>query len=145
MRDFEEILSALESSRAKYLIVGGHAVMYYTEPRFTKDLDVFIEASKENAAKVFDALRDFGAPLAGLSPADFESPGYFYQMGRPPVRIDILTSIDGVTFADAWAGRTRAVFGTVEVNLIGRAELIQNKRACGRHIDLHDAEQLEGS
>lgn len=143
MRDFEEILSALESSRAKYLIVGGHAVMYYTEPRFTKDLDVFVEASEENAIKVFDALRSFGAPLSGLTPKDFEEPGYFYQMGRPPVRIDILTSIDGVSFDEAWHGRARVNFGTVEINLISRADLIRNKRACGRHIDLHDADMLE--
>lgn len=143
MDDFEEILSILESSRAKYVIVGGHAVMYYTEPRFTKDLDIFIEASATNANIVFDCLRAFGAPLSGLEPKDFESPGYFYQMGRPPLRVDILTSIDGVNFDEAWEGRTRARFGNVEVNLIGREQLIRNKRASGRHIDLHDVEQLE--
>ncbi len=143
MSEFEEILNALENCRAKYMLVGGHAVMFYTEPRFTKDLDIFIEPSEENALKVFECLRNFGAPLAGLTPKDFQYPGYFYQMGRPPLRIDVLTAIDGVSFDEAWQGRLRVKFGAVEINIIGREQLIRNKRATARHIDLHDADQLE--
>src|ERR1035438_4983942 len=93
--DFEELLRIFNGNEVKYLIVGGHAVMLYTEPRYTKDLDVWIEASEENAARVFMALAEFGAPLTGLKPSDFARQGFFYQLGQPPARVDILMSIDG--------------------------------------------------
>jgi hypothetical protein len=140
--DFEELLKIFNDSDVKYLIVGGHAVMLYTEPRYTKDLDVWVEASAENAERVFRALASFGAPLAGLSPADFSREGFFYQMGMPPARLDILMSIDGVTFGEAWPNRTQAQFGSQPAWFIGRADLLKNKRASGRHIDLHDADLL---
>ena len=111
--DFEELLSLFNDNEVKYLVVGGYAVMLYTEPRYTKDLDVWIEASQENAARVFHALAEFGAPLRGLTPADFAKEGCFYQLGRPPVRVDILMSIEvwlskrlGVTGRNrSWARR----------------------------------------
>jgi hypothetical protein len=141
--DFEELLSAFNANGVKYLIVGGYAVMLYSEPRYTKDLDVWVEASEENGAKVFRALAAFGAPLAGLTPADFAAEGFFYQLGRPPARVDILMSVDGVTFEEAWPNRREAPLGTMPAWFIGREDLIRNKRASARHIDLHDAELLE--
>ena len=141
--DFEEPLKAFNASNVKYLIVGGHAVMLYSEPRYTKDLDIWIEASEENGRKVFRALLDFGAPLSALSASDFAREGFFYQIGLPPVRVDILMSVDGLKFEEAWPNRTEADFGSQRVWFIGRSDLIRNKRASGRHIDLHDAELLE--
>ena len=141
--DFAELLRSFNADDVKYLVVGGHAVMLYTEPRYTKDLDIWIEASEENAAKVFRALAGFGAPLAGLTPADFASEGFFYQLGMPPARIDILMSVDGVRFGEAWPNRRQAPLGGVPAWFIGRQDLIRNKRATGRPIDLHDAGLLE--
>lgn len=141
--DFEELLSIFNENGVRYLIVGGHAVMLYTEPRYTKDLDVWIDASAENAERVYRSLLVFGAPLAGLTAKDFAEEGSFYQMGIPPARVDILMSIDGVSFADAWPNRQQSKLGSAPAWFIGRAELIRNKRAVGRHIDLHDAELLE--
>jgi len=141
--DFEELLSVFNHNDVRYLIVGGHAVMLYTEPRYPKDLDVWIEASEENAARVFKALAKFGAPLAGLPHGDFSRQGFFYQLGQPPVRIDILMSIDGVAFEEAWPNRTERAFGGQRAWFIGRSDLIKNKRATGRHIDLHDLDLLQ--
>lgn len=141
--DFSELLKTFEEHGVKYLVVGGHAVMYYTEPRYTKDLDVWVDAEPDNAKRVFRALAEFGAPLAGMTANDFTQEGCFYQLGRPPLRVDILTSIDGVRFRDAWQRRECTKFGDRVIPLISRADLIANKRAVGRHIDLHDAEMLE--
>jgi hypothetical protein len=117
--------------------------MLYTEPRYTKDLDLWIETSPENAQKVFGALAVVGAPLTSLSPDDFAHEDFFYQIGVPPVRVDILMSVTGLTFSDAWPNRTESAIGGQKVWFIGRADLIRNKRASGRHIDLHDAGLLE--
>ena len=129
--DFEELLKLFNDNGVKYLVVGGHAVMLYTEPRYTNDLELWIDASEENAGKVFRSLAAFGAPLAGLSPEDFSRDGFFYQIGRPPARIDILMSIDGVRFEDAWGGRNQSDLGAQRVWFISRADLVRNKRACG--------------
>jgi hypothetical protein len=110
--DFEELLRAFNDLAVKYLVVGGHAVMLYTEPRYTKALDIWVEASNGNAETVFRALAEFGAPLAGLSPADFAQEGFFYQIGMAPARVDILMSIDGVSFADCVAESGGSFTGT---------------------------------
>ena len=141
--DFRDLLKLLVSYRVKYLIVGGYAVMHYTEPRFTKDLDIWIEASKENAGRIFKSLVDFGAPLKNLKSSDFEEEGFFYQLGRPPLRIDILMSVSGLTFKNAWPNRVEEQIDDTQAIFIGRDDLIKTKLACGRHIDLHDAEQLK--
>lgn len=143
--DFEELLRIFSDQAVKYLVVGGHAVMLYTEPRYTKDLDIWIEATPDNADRVYRALAEFGAPLSGLSPVDFAREGFFYQIGLPPARVDILMSIDGLTFEEAWPNRRQAPLGNQPAWFIGRADLARNKRASGRHIDLHDAESLESS
>jgi hypothetical protein len=140
--DFEELLKVFNDNGVKYLIVGGHAVMLYTEPRYTKDLDIWIEASEENGANAFRALAKFGAPLAGLTAADFAREGFFYQIGIPPARVDILMSVDGIRFEEAWPNRNESALGGQRAWFISRSDLIKNKQASGRHIDLHDAELL---
>jgi len=142
--DFKDLLNLFNDANVRYLVVGGYAVMLYTEPRYTKDLDIWVEPTTENAARVFDALAAFGAPLAGMTPGDFAKEGFFYQLGRPPARVDILMSIDGVSFDEAWPNRNESTFDGQKAWCISRADLIRNKRASGRHIDLHDAELLEG-
>jgi len=123
-------------------VVGGYAVMHYCEPRYTKDLYIWIDATPDNAHKVYSALARFGAPLKDITPADFATDDLVYQMGIPPVRVGILMTLSGVTFHDAWESRERSHFEGVPVWFIGREHLIQNKIASGRHIDLHHAEQL---
>ena len=130
--DFEELLRTFRSCDVKYLIVGGYAVMLYTEPRYTKDLDLWIEAGEENSGKVFQALAAFGAPLAGMAASDFAREG-FYQLGLPPVRVDILMSVDGLSFGEAWPNRREAMLGQEKAYFISREDLIQNKLAIGRH------------
>jgi len=115
--------------------------MAYSEPRYTKDLDIWVEASPANASRVFAALRDFGAPLEGIAESDFAEPG-FYQIGRPPGRIDVMMSLDGVEFETAWENRTSADFRGVPVNFIGKDDLIKNKELAGRHQDLADIEKM---
>lgn len=128
--------------KVRYLVVGGHAVMKYTEPRYTKDLDVWIDASPANASAVYEALIEFGAPLSGITPRDFATPGLIYQMGRPPARVDVLTSIEGVRFAEAWPNRVAADFDGTAAHPLSRADLITNKRAVGRPQDLIDVDNM---
>ena len=140
-QDFKELLKIFNEHEVKYLIVGGYAVMKYSEPRFTKDLDIWIEASPENAKNVFRALKSFGSPLEGLTEGDFAEAG-FYQMGRPPVRVDILMTIDGVEFQDAWKNKAQTDFDGVFAYIIGFSDLIENKKASGRLQDLLDIEKM---
>ena len=143
--DFNELLKAFNDYQVKYLVIGGHAVMKYSEPRYTKDLDIWVEADTENAAAVFAALRAFGAPLVGITEDDFAHEGYFYQIGVAPLRIDILMSIKGVEFDQAWANRVESDIGGARAFFISKSDLIKSKRAAGRPQDLIDAELLEQS
>lgn len=143
--DFKDLLRLFNDYRVKYLIIGGYAVIKYAEPRYTKDLDVWIRADQDNATAVFQALREFGAPLAGMTVDDFAHEGYFYQMGVPPVRVDILMSIPGLAFDEAWTRRVEAEFDGVPVLFISRADLIASKLASGRPQDLIDADSLKQS
>jgi hypothetical protein len=140
--DFRDLLRLFNAHKVRYLVVGGYAVRKYTEPRYTKDLDIWVEATPKNAKAVFKALRRFEAPLADLSEADFAIEGFFYQMGRPPARIDILMSILGVAFADAWLNRAASDFDGVTAHFISIKDLIANKRAVGRPQDLIDVNSL---
>ena len=140
--DFKELLSLFKKYKVKYLVVGGYAVMKYSEPRFTKDLDLFIAIDKENSISVYNALKEFGAPLENLTPDDFSQEGYFYQMGVQPLRVDILMSIPGVKFTEAWKHREKVQIGDVEINFIAKKHLIESKRASGRPQDLIDLEHL---
>ena len=140
--DFKELLKIFNEHEVKYLVVGGYAVMKYSEPRYTKDLDIWVEASPENAKKVFQALKAFVSPLANLTEADFAAAGFF-QMGRPPVRVDILMTLDGVTFETAWANRVLTSFDEVPTTIISLMDLIENKKASGRPQDLEDIEKMK--
>ena len=141
--DFRDLFAALNAAGARYLLVGGYAVAFHAEPRFTKDLDVWTEPTPANAPRVHEALQAFGAPLQDLAAGDLARPGLVFQMGVPPNRIDIVTSIDGVEFGDAWPGHVDTTYGDQAVPVIGRVELIRNKRASGRPQDLLDLEILE--
>ncbi len=143
--DYRELLSAFEKQRVRYLIVGAHAVMYHTEPRYTKDLDIWVEPTRVNAQKVYKALARFGAPLRGIAVEDFLNPQLVYQMGVEPHRVDILMGIRGLGFEFAWRKRERGFYDDLRVNILGRAELLKNKRRVGRPMDLIDVEALEAS
>jgi hypothetical protein len=140
--DFKELLNIFNENGVRYLIVGAYAVMKYTEPRFTKDLDIWIDSSPENAMRVFRSLGAFGAPLQGLTPEDFSTSG-FYQMGRPPIRIDILMEVEGITFADAWLNKVPGDFDGAFVFYIDKTDLIKNKSIAGRPQDLIDIAALK--
>jgi hypothetical protein len=140
--DFRDLFAGLNAAAAEYLLVGGYAVAFHAEPRFTKDLDVWVRATRENAERVLAALRAFGAPLQDLTAADLAGPDLVFQIGVPPNRIDILTSIDGVSFDEAWPAGVIATYGDQTLRVIGREHLIQNKRASGRPQDLLDVELL---
>lgn len=140
--DFKELLSTLAEHKVRYLVVGGYAVMKYTEPRFTKDLDLWIATDEGNAEAVFRALQKFGAPLKDLAPTDFRQAGYFYQMGNPPFRLDIMMSIPGVSFEAAWANRDETRIEGLVIPFISKADLIKTKEASGRDQDLLDVKKL---
>lgn len=142
-QDFEELLAGFNAHGVEYLVVGAHALAAHGHVRATKDLDVWVRPEAENGLRVIGALREFGAPLHGLTAADLATPGVIFQMGVAPVRIDIITEIDAVGFEDAWAERVRAKFGGEPTQVLSRKLLIQNKRASGRTQDLADVEWLE--
>jgi hypothetical protein len=143
--NFKDLLRALKKCGVSYLVVGGYAVMLYSEPRFTKALDVSIDRSSENSGRVFRALAEFGAPLAGISAGDFAKADVIYQLGVPPSRMDILTSITAVEFAEAWPRRTSGQFDDVTATFTNRQDLLANKRATGRASDQVNCERLQES
>jgi hypothetical protein len=142
--DFRDLFAALSAAEARYLLVGGYAVAFHAQPRFTKDLDVWTDPDEANASRVYEALRQFGAPLHELTTADLGRPGTIFQIGVPPNRIDIVTAIDGVTFHEAWPEHDETTYGDQVVPVIGRAHLVRNKRASGRPQDRLDLAILEG-
>lgn len=142
-KDFRDLFASLNDAGAEYLLVGGYALAVHARPRFTKDLDVWVNPTSQNAARVVRALQAFGAPLLGLTEQDLARPDIVFQMGVPPNRIDVVTGIDGVTFADAWPARVTSRYGDQTVPVIGREHMILNKRATGRARDALDAELLE--
>ena len=141
--DFLDLLTALNAADARYLLVGGHAVGLFALPRATKDFDLWVEASRDNAQRVIAALRAFGAPMGPLTSDDLASPGNGFRMGDPPYRIEILTMISGVEFADAWPRRARYELDGVSCYVIALDDLIANKRAAGRPQDVADVRALE--
>jgi hypothetical protein len=141
--DFKELLSIFNDERVEYLVAGAHAVIYHTEPRYTKDLDVWINSTAVNAARVHRALSRFGAPLRGITADDFADPETIYQMGVAPNRIDVICGVDGLTFPEAWTDRVMTTYDGIPIPLMGKASLIKNKRATGRPQDLLDVAKLE--
>jgi hypothetical protein len=140
--DFLDLLRAFLAADVRFLIVGAYALALHGRPRATGDLDVWIDATSDNADRVMRALADFGAPMEEILADDFAHPGVVYQIGLPPARIDILTELSGISFDEAWPHRLVRPFGEVEVPFIGRAEFVRNKRATGRAKDLGDLEGL---
>jgi hypothetical protein len=141
--DFVDLLRAFVAADVRFLVVGAYALALHGRPRATGDLDVWVEAIPENARRVMSALAAFGAPTANVSESDFAQPGVTFQMGLPPGRIDVLTELTGLVFAEAWPGRVHRPFGDIEVDFIGRADFLHNKRATGRPQDLADIEGME--
>lgn len=144
-QDFRDLLFALNDAGADYLVVGAHALAAHGHVRATKDLDIWVRPELANAQRVYGALDAFGAPLASLSVGDLATPGIVFQIGVAPIRIDIITAIDGVTFEEAWPARVLSRYGDQPINVLSREHLIQNKLASGRHQDLADVEVLGGT
>jgi predicted nucleotidyltransferase len=140
---YKELLQLLNEFEVEYLIVGGYAVMKYGEPRYTKDLDVWVHNSPQNSLRVVGALKKFGAPLEhdGITAETFTEKQVVYQIGIAPVRIDVLTEITGVEFLDAWRKRVASTFFGVPVHFISLDDLLVNKQALGRSSDLKDLKQ----
>jgi hypothetical protein len=146
LKDQRDLLLAFNVHNVRYLVIGGYAYLYYTEPRATKDLDVFIDSSTENASKVFDALVRFGAPLAGMTAADFQDGKSWFQIGVALSRIDVIQSIDAVDFDTAWESSEQGLAADdIPVRYISVEDLIRNKLAVGRLRDLADVEDLRAA
>jgi hypothetical protein len=141
-QDFLDLLRAFVDHDVRFMIVGAYALGVHGRPRATGDLDVWVDPTPDNAVSVMRALSQFGAPTGQVTAGDFSRPGIVFQMGLPPVRIDVLTELSGLTFDEAWSTRTRASFGPVTVDVIGRDAFIRNKKATGRVRDLGDIEAL---
>jgi hypothetical protein len=141
--DWKDFLQARRSQNTKFLLIGGHALAYHAEARLTEDLDVFVEASPDNAARLRGALIEFGMGEEAPTNEQLMKPQQVFMLGRKPWRIDILTGIDGVSFEEAWEGRLEVDFYGVTLFIIGRDALLKNKRASGRRKDLLDVALLE--
>lgn len=146
--DFKELLSVFNSRKVRYLLIGGYAVSLHSQPRSTKDLDLLISPDADNVKALYAALAEFGAPLAGMIPADFMESGTFFRMGVPPLMVDILPAIPGVDFESAWNRRADMEIDPdngLRVPVISRRDLIAAKLAAARPQDLIDAEALRQS
>ena len=144
-KNFKDMLNALNDAGAEYLVIGAHALGAYGQPRATGDFDIWIRTTAENVDRVWVALETFGAPRRKLTKADLCTPDNIYQIGVAPYRIDIVTSITGVEFDDAWVNRNQTTIDGIRVAIISRDDLLKNKRATGRPKDLADAAWIEGS
>jgi len=141
-QDFRELLELFNRHGVEYVVVGGYALAYYGAPRFTADLDILVRPDEGNALRILDALAEFGFGTLDLGVGDFTTPGMVVQLGVPPLRVDLLTSLTGVSWDQASAGRSVGRYADVAVPFLGRQELIANKRALGRRKDLADIEAL---
>ncbi len=141
-QDFNELLKLFNAHKVEYIIVGGYALAFHGAPRYTGDIDILIKSDDDNAQRVLSALEEFGFGSIGLTKSDFLSPDKVVQLGVPPVRVDIITSISGVTWEEAVSGRVQGKYGNTSVYYIGRDQFIENKRTIGRKKDLADLEAL---
>ncbi len=142
-QDFKELLQLLNSKNIEYLVVGGYAVALYGYPRATGDMDIWIAISKDTAQKTVEALKEFGFDIPGLKEELFLKKEKNIRMGNPPLRIEFLTSIDGVEFAECYKNKKSVKIDGIKVNFISLKDLKKNKKASGRHQDLADLEHLE--
>jgi hypothetical protein len=141
-RDFEELLELLNAHKVEYLVVGGYALAFHGVPRFTGDIDLFVKPESANAKRILSVLNEFGFGSLNFSESDFTSPDNVVQLGVPPVRVDIMTSLTGVSWEKAEAGKIRGSYGTTAVSFISKKDLIANKKALGRNKDMADIEAL---
>ncbi|MBN2400103.1 MAG: nucleotidyl transferase AbiEii/AbiGii toxin family protein [Candidatus Aminicenantes bacterium] len=141
--DFKEFIELLNKNSVRYLIVGGYAFAFHAEPRFTKDIDFFVEGSEENAERLLNALAGFGFKNIGLVKDDFIKSGDIVQLGVPPVRIDLMNSVSGLDFCTAWENRVTGSYGDIPAFFVSKADLIRNKMAVGRKQDLSDIDRLQ--
>ncbi len=141
-QDFKELLTLLNVHKVEYIIVGAHALAYHGSPRYTGDMDIYVRPNTENARQIMKALTEFGFGSVGLSEADFSEPDKVVQLGYPPVRIDIITSVSGVSWDEVFSGKVAGSYGNVPLYYMGRQQYILNKRALDRKKDLADLEAL---
>ena len=141
-QDFKELLALFNAHDVAYLIIGAYALAFHGAPRYTGYLDILVRPDAENAKRILGALDQFGLGSVGLTIEDFATPDKFVQLGVPPLRVDIVTSITGISWEEAFSGKAAGTYGDVPVHYIGRAQLIANKRAIGRKRDLADLEAL---
>lgn len=141
-QDYEDLFKALNGYKIKYLVVGAYAYVYHAEPRYTKDIDVWIMPEMNDVGKVYKALKSFGAPLKDISPGDFTNKKMIFQIGVPPVRIDIMVNVPGIPFDIAWRNRKNTLYGKTPINVLGIDELIKSKKKANRPQDKLDLEKL---
>ena len=141
--DFKDLFFELSVAEARFLVVGAHAVIYYTAPRYTKDLDIWIDPTLKNASRVYGALSRFGAPMETLEVEDLATPGTIFQIGVEPNRIDVITAIEGLVFGEAWEHGVHSTYGEIPIVLLSLNDLLVNKRSVGRPQDLLDVDALE--
>jgi hypothetical protein len=141
-KDFRDLFALFNAHGVEYMIVGGYALAFHGAPRYTGDMDIYVKADVANAQRVIAALTEFGFGSLELTAADFEKPDIVIQLGFPPVRIDIMTSISGVSWEEAYAGRVQSTYGEATVYYIGRKQFFANKRSTGRKQDIADLEAL---
>jgi hypothetical protein len=142
-QDFKEFIEALNANDVRYLLVGGYAVVLHGHPRLTKDIDFWIPPERENARRALHAIEQFGLASVGTTLEDLTTPGMIVQFGVPPLRIDLITELEGIDFETCYKKRVKTEISGISVNLIDIESLKKNKRATGRHQDLADAENLE--
>lgn len=142
-KDYEELLGLLNKHKVKYCIVGAYAVAFHAIPRYTKDMDIFVESTIDNARRIIKALREFGFSSLNLTEKDFSELGKTVQLGYEPVRVDIVTSIDGCRFDTIWRRRQKGAYGKERVFFIGLKDLVKNKVASNRKQDQADVEILK--
>jgi hypothetical protein len=135
--DFRDLLELLNKHRVEYMLVGGYALAFHGAPRYTGDMDIFVRVSSQNAVRIMAALNEFGFGSVGLAAEDFQK-----QLGVPPVRVDIVTSLTGISWEDAYSNRVQGKYGDITLFYIGRDQFISNKKATGRKRDLADLEAL---
>jgi hypothetical protein len=141
-KDFRDLFALFNAHGVEYMIVGGYALAFHGAPRYTGDMDIYVKADVANAQRVIAALTEFGFGSLELTAADFEKPDIVIQLGSPPVRINIMTSISGVSWEEAYAGRVQSTYGDATVYFIGRKQFVANKRSTGRKQDIADLEAL---
>lgn len=143
VKDFEEFIESLNKNEVKYLVVGGYAFAVHAYPRFTNDIDFFVLSTKPNVDKIISVLKEFGFDISSTSADDLLKKDKIIQLGEPPYRIDLLTSIDGVEFEDAWEKKVHGKYGEQVLYFISKEDLKRNKKASGRKKDLDDLNELE--